>query len=155
MLKKFFFQRRCRIDLKHKAHSTVIENPNAGKSSPNRGIACLTPVTDESFLSGGHDKLVYHWKVPRVDHRRRHGESFLVSSTRLPTEHVRPVHALAYSSWDETFYSAAGDRIAVTKLDAATATKAARVSGIINQVHIASQHLIALEVSHQPFLFIH
>ncbi|TFK93862.1 hypothetical protein K466DRAFT_580504 [Polyporus arcularius HHB13444] len=65
-------------------------------------------------------------------------------------DHTQPVHALAYCGWDETVYSAAGDRIASTKLAALAHADSERVSGKITQVHVHPQdpRLIALEIDH-------
>ena len=132
----------------------MIERPTSGPSSPNPGIASLTPVADESFLSGGHDKLVYYWNVRATDRRRRDREAFSVTSLRVPTNHKQAVRALAYSRWDETIYSAAGDSIAMTKLNALASVGTERVSSRVNQVHVHPQNprLIVLEVGRWPRL---
>ncbi|RPD61929.1 hypothetical protein L226DRAFT_571320 [Lentinus tigrinus ALCF2SS1-7] len=68
-------------------------------------------------------------------------------------DHTQPVQALAYCGWDETVYSAAGDRIASTKLDALAHADSERVSGKITQVHVHPQdpRLIALEIDHMDY----
>ncbi|KAI1792921.1 hypothetical protein LXA43DRAFT_1003819 [Ganoderma leucocontextum] len=146
-------QRPCRVDLNHKAHSTVIENRSAGRACPNRGIACLAPVAEDSFLSGGHDKYVYHWKLGRANDRGKDHGGYCVSSLRIPTEHSQPVQALAFCAWNEMVYSAAGDRISMTKLDAIATAEPERVSGKVAQVHVHPQNprLIALEVDHLDY----
>ncbi|KAH9943062.1 uncharacterized protein BXZ73DRAFT_74110 [Epithele typhae] len=148
-------QRPFRIDLQHKAHTTVIENPFAGTSCLNRGITCLAPVEDHSFLSGGYDKRLYLWKLAPTDPRRAPDGSgnaigFSVTSTRVPTNHVQPVQALAYSAWNNVVYTAAGDRVAQTKVDAYSAGEAKRVSGKVHQVHVHPQErdLVLLEIDH-------
>ncbi|KAI0751348.1 hypothetical protein C8Q80DRAFT_1156838 [Daedaleopsis nitida] len=143
-------QRPHRIDLIYKAHSIVNENPSAGKSYPNRGIASLASVAPNSFLSGGHDKTVHHWKLGRSRGRSKDRQSLSVSSVRIPTDHAQAVQALAYCGWNETVYSAAADRIATTKLTALAATEPERVSGKVTQVHVHPQdpRLIALEIDH-------
>ncbi|KAI0676855.1 hypothetical protein C8Q78DRAFT_50626 [Trametes maxima] len=120
-------QRPCRIDLTYKAHSTVIENRTAGTSHPNPGIASLAPLASDRFLSGGHDKTVRLWTVTRNDDR-----------------------ALAYSTWNSAVYSAAGDYIATTELNARAPTEPVRVSGKITQVHVHPQdrRLVILEIDH-------
>ncbi|KAM5535634.1 hypothetical protein V8D89_010621 [Ganoderma adspersum] len=146
-------QRPCRVDLNHKAHSTVIENRSAGRAYPNRGIACLAPVTADSFLSGGHDKYVYHWKLGRANHRGKNRSGYWASSERIPTGHSQPVQALAFCAWNEIVYSAAGDRVSMTKLGAFAAADPERVSGKVTQVHVHPQdpRLIALEMDHLDY----
>lgn len=121
-----------------------------GRAYPNRGISCLSPVAADSFLSGGHDKYVYQWKFRRTNHRGKNHGGYRVSSVRIPTEHSQPVQALAFCAWNETAYSAAGDRISITKLGAISPTEPERVSGKVTQVHVHPQdpRLIALEVGH-------
>ena len=146
MALRTFLQRPCRIDITYKAHSTVIESRTIGKSYPNRGIACLAPVARDSFLSGGHDKTVHHWKLSRCGARG----GFSARSVRIPTSHTQPVQALAYSAWNESVYSAAGDYVSTTRLAALAHTEPERVSGKITQVHVHPQdpRLIALEVGY-------
>ncbi|KAH9853779.1 hypothetical protein C2E23DRAFT_884436 [Lenzites betulinus] len=142
-----------RIDLTYRAHSTVIENRASGTSSPNPGIACLAPVADDSFLSGGHDKTVRHWKVTRNGGKNAKTAAFLAESERIPTQHGQAVQALAFSSWNNALYSGSGDFIATTRLDARAPAEPVRVSGKINQVHVHPQdpRLIALEVDHMDY----
>ncbi|KAI0721875.1 hypothetical protein C8T65DRAFT_629499 [Cerioporus squamosus] len=146
-------QQPCRHDLSYRAHSTVIENRSLGKAFPNRGIACLAPVAGDSFVSGGHDKTVHHWKISRGSSRRKGREGWSASSVRIPMDHTQPVHALAYCGWNETVYSASGDRIASTKLGALAHAGSERVSGKIIQVHVHPQdpRLIALEIDHMDY----
>ncbi|PIL36763.1 hypothetical protein GSI_00453 [Ganoderma sinense ZZ0214-1] len=146
-------QRPCRVDLNHKAHSTVIENRSAGRAYPNRGIACLAPVAADRFLSGGHDKYVYHWKLERANHRGKNRGGYWATSERIPTEHSQPVQALAFCAWNEMVYSAAGDRVSMTNLGAIAAADPERVSGKVTQVHVHPQdpRLIALEVDHLDY----
>ncbi|KAI0356647.1 hypothetical protein OH77DRAFT_1423598 [Trametes cingulata] len=143
-------QRPCRIDLSYRAHSTVIERRSTGTSYPNPGIACLAPVASDSFLSGGHDKTVRHWKVTRSEGQSANPAAFSAGSVRIPMEHSQAVQALAYSSWNNTVYSGSGDRIATTRLDAWAPSEPVRVSGKVTQVHVHPQdpRLIALEVGH-------
>ncbi|KAH9894261.1 hypothetical protein C8Q73DRAFT_790821 [Cubamyces lactineus] len=146
-------QRPYRIDLTHRGHSTVVENRTAGTSYPNPGVACLAPVASDSFLSGGHDKTVRHWKVTLNGGQRAERAAFSASSVRVPIEHMQPVQALAYSSWNNAIYSAAGDRIATARLDARAPSEPARVSGKVTQVHVHPQdpRLIALEIDHMDY----
>ncbi|KAJ8501439.1 hypothetical protein ONZ51_g606 [Trametes cubensis] len=143
-------QRPYRIDLTHRGHSTVVENRTAGTSYPNPGIACLAPVGSDSFLSGGHDKTVRHWKVTPNGGQREERAAFSASSVRVPIEHMQSVQALAYSSWNNAIYAAAGDRIATARLDSRAPSEPARVSGRVTQVHVHPQdpRLIALEIDH-------
>ncbi|KAI0370285.1 hypothetical protein BV20DRAFT_1113275 [Pilatotrama ljubarskyi] len=143
-------QRPRRIDLSYRAHSTVIEKRFAGTSHPNPGIACLAPVTSDSFLSGGHDKTVRHWKVTRTQGQSGNCAEFSAGSVRIPMEHSHAIQALAYSEWNNAVYSGSGERIATTRLDAPAPSESVRVSGRINQVHVHPQdpRLIALEVGH-------
>ncbi|KAI0650011.1 hypothetical protein C8Q79DRAFT_941915 [Trametes meyenii] len=136
-----------RIDLTYKAHSTVIENRTAGISQPNPGIASIAPLVGDRFLSGGHDKTVRLWTVTRNDDR---GAPFSAHSVRIPTQHVQAVQALACSSRNSVIYSAAGDWIATTNLDARAPTEPVRVSGKITQVHVHPQypHFVILEIDH-------
>lgn len=142
----FFLQRPCRIDLAHKAHSTVIEYRSTGTSSPNRGIACLTPVEDESFLSGGHDRMVYLWKVIRTP------QKLSATSRRVLTDHNHSIRALAYSGANSTVYAAAGEDIMETNLDASTSIGKYHIGAKVTQIHTypEARSLIALEVSHSP-----
>ena len=132
----------------------MIENRSLGRAYPNRGIACLAPVACDSFLSGGHDKMVHHWKIARGSDRKKGRAGWAASSVRIPMDHTQSVQALAYCGWNETVYSAAGDRIASTKLAALTHAESERVSGKITQVHVHPQdpRLIALEVGQQLML---
>ncbi|KAI0637798.1 hypothetical protein C8Q77DRAFT_1087928 [Trametes polyzona] len=143
-------QRPRRIDLSYKAHSTVIENRSSGTSHPNPGIACLAPVADNAFLSGGHDKTVRHWKLTRNYGEDASRAAFSATSVRVPTQHSQAVQALAFSAWNDSVYSASGDFISTTRLDARAAVEPRRVSGKITQVHVHSQdpRLVALEVGH-------
>ncbi len=147
MALRTFLQRPSRIDLSHKAHSTVIENRALGKSYPNPGIACLAPVARDTFLSGGHDKTVHRWTIARSSRNGDRG-GFSARSVRIPTDHTHSVQALAYCAWSNMVYSAAGDRISTTKLAALAHTEPERVSGKVTQVHVHPQdpRLIALEV---------
>ncbi|KAI0334773.1 hypothetical protein GY45DRAFT_1241766 [Cubamyces sp. BRFM 1775] len=63
---------------------------------------------------------------------------------------MQSVQALAYSSWNNAIYSAAGDRIATARLDARASSEPVRVSGRVTQVHVHPQdpRLIALEIDH-------
>ncbi|KAL7282112.1 hypothetical protein ACG7TL_003581 [Trametes sanguinea] len=146
-------QRPRRIDLTYKAHSTVIENRVAATSYPNPGIACLAPVSSDSFLSGGYDKTVRHWKVTPDPGQSAWRAAYSAGSGRLPTDHMQAVQALAFSSWNNAVYSAAGDRIATTRLDARAPAEPVRVSGKITQVHVHPQdpRLIALEIDHMDY----
>ncbi|KAI0829442.1 hypothetical protein BC628DRAFT_1417164 [Trametes gibbosa] len=146
-------QRPRRIDLTYRAHSTVIENRASGTSFPNPGIACLAPVADDSFLSGGHDKTVRYWKVTRNHGKNANRAAYLAGSERIPTQHGQAVQALAYSSWNNTIYSTSGDFIATTRLDARAPVEPVRVSGKVNQVHVHPQdpRLIALEIDHMDY----
>ena len=127
-----------------------MESRFAGRAYPNRGISCLAPVADGSFLSGGHDKFVYRWKLERANGRKKDSGGYFGNSVRIPTEHSQSVQAIAFCPWNDTVYSAAGDRIAMTKLGALAHAESERVSGKVTQVHVHPQdpRLIALEVSH-------
>ena len=91
--------------------------------------------------------MVYYWKLTRTDRWRGDRQAF---SERLRTDHARSVYALAYCPSSKPVYSAAGDCIAMTKLDALAPAGSQRVSSRINQVHVHPQdpRLVVLEASH-------
>ena len=95
-----------------------------------------------------------HWKVTPNGGQREERAAFSASSVRVPIEHMQSVQALAYSSWNNAIYAAAGDRIATARLDSRAPSEPARVSGRVTQVHVHPQdpRLIALEVGHSAVI---
>ncbi|KAH9938391.1 uncharacterized protein B0H18DRAFT_13198 [Fomitopsis serialis] len=136
-----------RVDLAHRAHSTVQENRNLGTSRPNPGISALAPCDGSrlQFLSGGEDRAVHLWTLRNTD------GGYKASSCRLNVPQFQKVQALAYRSADETVFSCGGTSISEVKISARYAPDPIRVSdGRILQIHVHPQdpQVVILEVDH-------
>ncbi|KAI0939459.1 hypothetical protein AcV5_010419 [Taiwanofungus camphoratus] len=134
-----------RMDLSHKAHSTVQESRTTGIAHPNPGISALAPVEGAGlrFLSGGHDKTLQIWTLKQSIGK------YIARSQRLKIIHSQRVQAIAYRAHDQSVFSCAGTHISTMQLSAHVVPDPIRVSdGRILQIHVHPQapNLVILEV---------